>query len=71
LYFNFFSASFCTTFLSAGIATYMCVHDFSFFFFLMIMLLFYLLLLLLLLNVFILLRIITLTVNDALEKNMR
>ena len=26
MYFNFFSASFCTTFLSAGIATYISVH---------------------------------------------
>jgi len=31
LYFNFFSASFCTTFLSAGIATYIRVCVFSFF----------------------------------------
>ena len=30
LYFNFFSASFCTTFLSAGIATSISVHVFSF-----------------------------------------
>ena len=29
LYFNFFSASFCTTFLSAGIATSVSVHVFS------------------------------------------
>ena len=29
-YFNFFSASFCTTFLSAGIATSISVHVFSF-----------------------------------------
>ena len=29
LYFNFFSASFCTTFLSAGIATSISVHVFS------------------------------------------
>jgi hypothetical protein len=33
LYFNFFSASFCTTFLSAGIATTISVHTFSFFVF--------------------------------------
>ena len=32
LYFNFFSASFCTTFLSAGIATSISVHVFSFLF---------------------------------------
>ena len=32
LYFNFFSASFCTTFLSAGIATSISVHVFSFWF---------------------------------------
>ena len=31
LYFNFFSASFCTTFMSAGIATSMSVHVFYFF----------------------------------------
>ena len=31
-YFNFFSASFCTTFLSAGIATSISVHVFSFLF---------------------------------------
>ena len=31
LYFNLFSASFCTTFLSAGIATSISVHIFSFF----------------------------------------
>jgi hypothetical protein len=30
LYFNFFSASFCTTFLSAGVATSINVHVFSF-----------------------------------------
>ena len=30
LYFNFFSASFCTTFLSEGIATSISVHVFSF-----------------------------------------
>ena len=30
LYFNFFSASLCTTFLSAGIATSISVHVFSF-----------------------------------------
>ena len=33
LYFNFFSASFCTTFLSAGIATSISVHVFSFLFY--------------------------------------
>jgi len=32
LYFNFFSASFCTTFLYAGIATSISVHVFSFLF---------------------------------------
>ena len=32
LYFNFFSASFCTTFLSAGITTSVSVHVFSFLF---------------------------------------
>ena len=32
LYFNFFSASFCTTFLSVGIATSVSVHVFSFLF---------------------------------------
>ena len=32
LYFNFFSASFCTTFLSAGIVTSISVHVFSFLF---------------------------------------
>ena len=32
LYFNFFSASFCTTFLSAGIATSISVQIFSFWF---------------------------------------
>ena len=32
LYFNFFSASFCTTFLSAGISTSISVHFFSFLF---------------------------------------
>ena len=32
LYFNFFSASFCTTFLSAGIATSISMHVFSFLF---------------------------------------
>jgi len=32
LYFNFFSASFCTAFLSAGIATSISVHVFSFLF---------------------------------------
>ena len=31
LHFNFFSASFCTTFLSAGIATSISVYVFSFF----------------------------------------
>ena len=36
LYFNFFSASFCTTFLSAGIATSISVHVFSFLFFIII-----------------------------------
>jgi hypothetical protein len=36
LYFNFFSASFCRTFLSAGIATPISVHV-SFFLFLIIM----------------------------------
>jgi hypothetical protein len=35
LYFNFFSASFCTTFLSAGIATSISVHVFSFLFLLL------------------------------------
>jgi hypothetical protein len=30
LYFRFFSASFCTTFLSAGIATFISTHVFSF-----------------------------------------
>ena len=33
LYFNFFSASFCTTFLSSGIATSISVHVSVFFFF--------------------------------------
>ena len=32
LYFNYFSASFCTTFLSVGIATSTSVHVFSFLF---------------------------------------
>src|SRR5215469_2611629 len=32
LYFNLFSASFCTTFLSAGVATSISVHVFSFLF---------------------------------------
>ena len=36
LYFNFFSASFCTTFLSAGIATSISVHVFSFVFLIII-----------------------------------
>ena len=36
LYFNFFSASFCTTFLSAGIATSISVHVFSFLFLIII-----------------------------------
>jgi hypothetical protein len=36
LYFNFFSASLCTTFLSAGIATYISVHVFSFLFLIII-----------------------------------
>src|SRR5215510_9388366 len=36
LYFNFFSASFCTTFLSAGIATSISVHVFSVLFFIII-----------------------------------
>ena len=36
LYFKFFSASFCTTFLSAGIATSISVHVFSFLFFIII-----------------------------------
>jgi hypothetical protein len=36
LYFNLFSASFCTTFLSAGIATSISMHVFSFFLFLII-----------------------------------
>ena len=40
LYFNFFSASFCTTFLSAGIATYINVHVFSFLFLIIISVLF-------------------------------
>ena len=39
LYFNFFSASFCTTFLSAGIATSISVHVFSFLFLLLLLLL--------------------------------
>ena len=33
LYFNFFSASFCTTFLSAGIATSISVHIFSYYYY--------------------------------------
>jgi hypothetical protein len=36
LYFNYFSASFCTTFLSAGIATSISVHVFSFLFLIII-----------------------------------
>jgi len=48
LYFNFFSASFCTTFLSAGIATSISVHVFSFVFLIIIPDLFTVLLLLLL-----------------------
>jgi hypothetical protein len=36
LYFNFFSASFWTTFLSAGIATSISVHVFSFLFLIII-----------------------------------
>ena len=36
LYFNFFSASFCTTFLSASIATSISVHVFSFLFLIII-----------------------------------
>jgi len=36
LYFNFFSASFCTTFLSAGISTFISVHIFSFLFLIVI-----------------------------------
>jgi len=36
LYFNFFSASFCTTFLSAGIATSISAHVFSFLFLIII-----------------------------------
>ena len=39
-YFNFFYASFCTAFLSAGIATYISVHDFSFLFLIIISTLF-------------------------------
>ena len=39
LYFNFFTASFCTTFLSAGIATSISVHVFSFLFFISLLLL--------------------------------
>jgi hypothetical protein len=35
-YFNFFSASFCTTFLSAGIATSISLHVFSFLFLIII-----------------------------------
>ena len=48
LYFNFFSTSFCTTFLSAGIATSISVHVFSFLFLIVISGLLLLLLLLLL-----------------------
>ena len=36
MYFNFFSASFCTTFLSAGIATSISVHVFSYLFLIII-----------------------------------
>jgi hypothetical protein len=36
LYFNFFSASFCTTFLFAGMATSISVHVFSFLFLIII-----------------------------------
>ena len=36
LYFNFFSASFCTTFLSAGTATSISVHVLSFLFLIII-----------------------------------
>jgi hypothetical protein len=36
LYFSFFSASFCTTFLSAGIATSISLHVFSFLFLIII-----------------------------------
>ena len=36
LHFNVFSASFCTTFLSAGIATFISVHVFSFLFLIII-----------------------------------
>jgi hypothetical protein len=39
LYFNFLSASFCTTFLSAGIATSISVHVFSFVLLLLLLLL--------------------------------
>ena len=49
LYFDFFSASFCTSFLSASIATSISVHVFSFLFFIIISGLLLLLLLLLLL----------------------
>ena len=41
LYFNFFSASFCTTFLSAGIATSISVHVFSLLFLIILLLLGY------------------------------
>ena len=40
LYFNFFSASFCTTFLSAGFATSISVHVFSFLFLIIMSVLF-------------------------------
>jgi hypothetical protein len=33
LYFNFFSASFCTTILSAGIATFISVHYYSYYYY--------------------------------------
>ena len=41
LYFNFFSSSFCTAFLSAGIATYISVHVFSFLFLIIILAYYY------------------------------
>ena len=40
LYFNFFSASFCTTFLSAGIATSISVHVFSLLFIIVIIIIY-------------------------------
>ena len=40
LYFNFFSASFCTTFLSAGIATFISVDVFSLLFLIIIIIMF-------------------------------